>query len=159
MKKEKIIVTLTAEEVTALQKVVRSGTHKSRTIMRARILLLSNQGKKNVQIMEQTGCSRVTVTEVRKRYKKRGVAAITDAPRPGQPKKITAEHEAFVIATACTDAPPGHAHWTLGALKEKLIEAYVDLESVSPEWIRQMLIRAELKPWREKNVVRAEAYA
>jgi transposase len=157
--KQKITVTLSSEERAVLQKAVKSGTHKSRTITRARILLLSHAGKSNSQIMEAVGCSSFTVTDVRKRYKKRGVAVISDVSRPGQPKKITAEHEAFVIATACTDAPPGHAHWTLDALKEKLVETYADLESVSHEWIRQMLIRAKLKPWREKNVVRSQAYA
>jgi transposase len=138
---------------------VKSGTHKSRAVMRARILLLSAEGRTNADITQILGCATGTVNAVRKRYRTRGLDAINDAARSGQPKKITAKHEAFVSATACTDAPPGHAHWTLGALKEKLLETHTDLKSVSHEWIRQMLIRAKLKPWREKNVVRSETYA
>ena len=159
-KKKKILVTLSEEEKSALEKLIRSGTHKARTVTRARILLLSHAGKSNKTIMESLGCSHFAVTDVRKRYRNRKSidATVHDAPRPGQPKKITPEHEAFVIATACTDAPEGHSHWTLEALKKKLLETYDDLESVSHEWIRRMLIRAALKPWREKNVVCAKAY-
>jgi transposase len=98
---------------------------------------------------------------VRKRYRKRGSieSAITDLPRPGQPKKITPKHEAFVVATACTDAPFGHNHWTLPELKKALLKRYKRLQSVSDERIRQMLLRSALKPWREKNVVRPEPNA
>jgi transposase len=95
--------------------------------------------------------------DIRKRYCERGLeGALHDAPRPGQPKKITAEHEEFVVATACMDAPEGHNQWTLEVLRDKLIETYDDLQSVSHEWIRHMLLRAALKPWREKNVVHAK---
>jgi transposase len=69
---------------------------------------------------------------VRARCRDRGsaLAALNDLPRTGQPKKISGAHEAFVIATACTDAPDGHAHWTLHALKDKLLHTYDDLDSV-----------------------------
>jgi hypothetical protein len=84
--------------------------------------------------------------------------AINDAPRPGQPKKITTKHEAFVIATACTDAPKGHNHWTLPELKRVLLKRYKTLTSVSDERIRHILIASDLKPWREKNVVYPESH-
>jgi transposase len=101
--------------------------------------------------------AKTTSKDIRKRYCERGLeGALHDASRPGQPKKITAEHEAFVVATVCTDAPEGHDQWTLEVLRDKLIETYDDLQSVSHEWIRHMLLRAALKPWREKNVVHAK---
>lgn len=160
-KKEKISIALSSREITELEAIVRKGTHKARTITRARILLLSHKGKSNTEITKALGCSHDLTSLVRTRYQKRGSveATIHDLPRPGQPKKITPEHEAFVVATACTDAPDGHNHWTLEALKETLVETYDDLTSISHEWIRQMLIRSKLKPWREKNVVRTESHA
>jgi len=160
-KKERIAVALSEDEVRSLRKIVRSGIHNARAITRARILLLSHDGKTNREIVAMVGCSPRGVTNVRERYRDRGSAGsvLDDAPRPGQPKKILPAHEAFVIATACTDAPEGHDHWTLEALKGKLLATYDDLESVSHEWIRQMLIRAALKPWREKNVVHPKAHA
>jgi len=159
-KKVKILIALSNEETVLLHKVIRNGTAPARTITRAHILLLSHKGKNNREITEALDCSHDLVSTVRKRYHERDSidAALFDAPRPGQPKKITPAHEAFVIATACTDAPEGHAHWTLRALKDKLIATYNDLQSVSDERIRQILLCAELKPWREKNVVRAQAH-
>lgn len=153
---KKIRIKLKKAEVAVLQKITKSGRQNARVIIRARILLLSSQGKTNEDIVEALGCSSRSVSDIRRRYldRKSIDACIYDASRPGQPKKITAEHEAFVIATACTDAPAGHDHWTLDALKEKLIETHDDLKSISHEWIRHILIRAALKPWREKNVVR-----
>lgn len=154
-KREKVTIALSSKEVVELNRLIRSGTAKARAMTRARILLLSHRERTNREIMDALGCSQGTVTDVRKRYVQRSSidAVIHDAPRPGQPKKITPDHEAFVVATACTDAPDGHDHWTLEALKEKLVTTYDDLDSVSHEWIRKMLIRAALKPWREKNVV------
>lgn len=158
---KKIVITLKRAEIAIAHKIVRSGTHHARAITRARILLLSHDGKTNAEIVDMLGCSERSVSDIRRRYLERGSidSVFEDAPRSGQPKKITADHEAFVVATACTEAPKGHAHWTLEALKEKLLDTYDDLESVSHEWIRQMLIRAALKPWREKNVVRAASHA
>jgi len=157
---EKILIALTKEEVHRLKQTLSRGTHTARTIIRARILLFSYQEKTNKEIVDALGCAPRIICDVRKRYKEHHSIemAIHDAPRPGQPKKITPEHEAFVIATACTDAPDGHNHWTLPALRKKLLATYDDLTSVSDERIRQMLIQAALKPWREKNVVRATTH-
>lgn len=152
---------LTKEDIIFIKHTLSRGTHKARTIIRARILLFSHQGKTNKEIVHALGCAPRIICDVRKRYHlHRSVdEAIHDAPRPGQPKKITADHEAFVIATACTDAPGGHDHWTLNALKEKLVTTYDDLDSVSHERIRRILIASALKPWREKNVVHPETHS
>ena len=159
--KKKISVVLSAKEAAALEAWAKSGKKNARTVIRARILLLSRQGKTNRDIMDALGCGHSAIADIRKRYHAcdSAIAAIEDAPRSGQPKKITPKHEAFVIATACTDAPDGHSHWTLGALKQKLLAAYPKLTSISHERVRHILLEAELKPWREKNVVRAEAHA
>lgn len=154
-KKAKILIVLSNKEIALLETHIRCGTVKAQTVTRARILLLSHKGKTNHEIVDALGCAPRTVSGVRRRYRDRGSASavITDFPRPGQPKKITPEHEAFVIATACTQAPEGHAHWTLNALKNKLLETYSTLQSVSDERIRHILLHAALKPWTEKNVV------
>lgn len=157
---KKIHIALTPEEIHQLKHMLSRGTHPARTMVRARILLLSHHAKTNQEIVDALDCAPRSICDVRQRYTKHHSIdmAIHDAPRSGQPRKITPEHEAFVIATACTDAPDGHDHWTLPALREKLLATYDDLTSVSDERIRQMLIQATLKPWREKNVVRAKSH-
>ena len=156
----KVNISLNTEEHRSLNDITKYGNHNVRVVTRARILLLSHEGKTNTEIVEALGCAPRMICNIRRLYKERSSVsdAIHDAPRPGQPKKITPRHEAFVVATACTDAPPGHNHWTLPELKKALLKRYKKLKSVSDERIRRMLLASELKPWREKNVVRPESH-
>ena len=156
-----ISVHLNASDIAFLKRLVKSGTRKAREITRARILLMSHAKKTNREIMEALGCSPFMISSLRTRWLKRKKdiqATLVDAPRPGQPKKVLPAHEAFVVATACTDAPTGHAHWTLQSLRDKLLETYKEMNTLSHERIRQILLKNKLKPWREKNVVRSKAH-
>ena len=159
---KKYRVSLPGNERRYLRDVVRRGRHSARVITRARILLLAQKGKTDREISQALDCSTDTVHQQRKRYHERASVreAIHDAPRPGQPPKLTPEHEAFIVATACTqEPPPGHAHWEPQGLKAALLAAYDDIQSVGNETIRRLLVRHKLKPWREKNVVHPEAHA
>ncbi|OGY37000.1 MAG: hypothetical protein A3I08_02365 [Candidatus Andersenbacteria bacterium RIFCSPLOWO2_02_FULL_46_11] len=155
---KKHIVSLTSKERSFLQRLITSGAHKAREITRARILLASDEGNTDQAIVGRLSCSLSQVRSVRRRFdERRGIAAvITDAPRPGQPVKLTPQHEAFIIATACTPAPPNHAHWTAGALKDQLLATYQELRPLSNETVRRLLAAHQLKPWREKNVVHSK---
>ena len=156
-------VALEQEEVRTLREIVSKGRSSAQTITRARVLLLADENgpnKSNRAIREALNLSHTTPTTIRKRFiKGRLERALYDAPRPGQPKKVTPEHETFVVAIACTEAPEGHDHWTIPELRKALLAAYTDIRSVSDERIRQILLHAALKPWRKKNVVRAETDA
>jgi transposase len=157
----KVAVSLSSKDHQSLEDIIKHGNHNARVVTRARILLLSHEGKTNMEIVEALECAPRMICNVRRRYTEctEVLKAIHDAPRPGQPKKITPQHEAYVVATACTHAPVGHDHWTLPELRKALLKRYKTLQSVSDERIRQMLLAAALKPWREKNVVRAEPHA
>jgi Homeodomain-like domain len=160
-KRVRVAVRLTPSDLAYLKGIVKSGTRKAREITRARILLLSHQKKSNLDIIAALGCSQFAISSLRRRFRKRKKdvkATIIDAPRSGTPKKILPAHEAFVVATACTDPPNGHAHWTAEALKDKLLETYSKLETISGEGIRRILLKNELKPWREKNVVHSKTH-
>lgn len=155
LNKKKLEVNLSAEDRQKLILVVKSGKHNVRVITRARILLLSDSGKTNREIVEFLNCAPRMICDVRQKYlkEKNVLIAIEDLPRPGQPKKITLQHEAYVTATASTNAPKGHNHWTLPELKKQLLKRYRSLETVSEERIRQILLKNTLKPWLKKNVV------
>ena len=154
-------VCLPPSEEVALRHFITTGTHKAQEITRARVLLLAHEDTSDPVIARMTGCSVSLAYHIRRRFAERGSwqTAIADAPRSGQPPKLTQQHKAFVTATACTDPPPGHAHWTIPALKQSLLETYTDIRSISDEAIRKVLLQAELKPWREKNVVHPETHA
>lgn len=154
-------VRLSPHERRRFRSMLRRGTHNARVLIRVRILLLADEGTRDTDTAGIVGCARGTVFAVRKRFHDRGSAeaAIMDAPRSGQLKRLTPEHEAFVIATACTTPPPGHAHGSTAALKEELLTTYADLDDIGDETIRKLLVAHHLKPWREKNVVHPPSHA
>ena len=152
-------VSLSSEEQSRLRTMLRRGTEKARVLGRARILLTLDRGDENNRIGRDNFVSIKTIGRIAERYEEGGLdRSLYDLPRPGQPKKLNEKHESFIVAKACTDPPEGHAHWTLHALKDALVQAYAEIGSVSHERIRQTLIASAIKPWREKNVVRANAH-
>src|SRR5579864_7893440 len=99
-------VVLTEEEKAKLQSLVHKGTAKARTITRARVLLLADEGKtdKDIYILLHTATS--TPHDIRKKYYEGKLnRALYDAPRPGKERKLTGEQEARVVAIACSKAP------------------------------------------------------
>jgi hypothetical protein len=54
---------------------------------------------------------------------------------------------------ACSEAPDGRARWTVRLIAEQAIKRKL-VPKVGRETIRILLESHDLKPWREKNVVR-----
>lgn len=156
MPQQKYIVALGESEVAQLKKIVSSGTHKARTITRARALLMANDsdktGKPDPQIAEALDVSIFIPRSVRFHYVQGGLErALYEAPRPGKPKVFTPEDEAQVVALACTDAPPGYSRWTLILLAKELS---VKLgKPIGRNTIDIILLKNQCKPWLKKNVV------
>lgn len=153
MKKHK--VSLLGKEKEELRSLVKKGKHPARTVARARILILSDSGKNDRQIREILGLSRWTPQNVRKKYAEGGLKrALYDAPRSGQPKAATAKEEAEIIAIACTEPDDGRGKWTLDLLAEKIkTKLKTRKRPLSRGTVHNILLRSDLKPWREKNVV------
>jgi len=148
---------LSEHERSYLQRITRSGEHKTRVITRARILLKSHQGLTDQRIVEHLNTSRRTVQRVRKRYATDGInGALYDAPRPGGKRKLTDKAEAHLVAVACSEPPPGTEHWTLELLQQRLVNDGV-VDTISTVTIWQQLTDRGVKPWREKNVVHSHS--
>ena len=131
-------VTLTDEEVERLEAFLRKGKHRARQQTRARILLKA-AGCQDAEIMAALSVSATMVGNTRQRCVEAGVeAALHDRPRPGKAPKLTDKHCAHVIATACTPAPAGHAHWTRRLLADQVVELG-DADAFSYESIRRLL--------------------
>jgi transposase len=129
-----------------LEHLISRGKSSARVITRARILLKAADGANDAQIGEALGTSRATVERVRRRFATGGQdAAIRDKPQPGRPRALSSKQAAHLIAIVCSSAPDGHDHWPLRLLGQKAVElGYV--EHISPETIRQVLEKNELKP-------------
>jgi hypothetical protein len=91
------------------------------------------------------------------RYLELGLeAALTDDPRPKPPKLLDATQQAAIVAMVCGPPPPGHARWTIVLTAREAQQRGV-VGTVGRETIRRLFASHALKPWREKNVVRAAA--
>jgi len=132
-------VNLNDKERQTLLEMTRKGEIKVRKFKRAMILLKADEGLTDQQIMAALNVSRPCVERVRKRFVADGIErALNEDPRPGQRRKLDGRAEATLIATACSDAPQGHEHWTLRLLANKLVQLGV-VDSISHETVRRAL--------------------
>jgi transposase len=146
MPAKRYLVTLTALERVRLAALVRSGRPSARSITRARILLLADQGEdgpgwEDRRVAEALGCGHRTVERVRERFVTRGLdAALTAKARATPPREpvLGGAAEARLIALACSATPDGRKAWTLRMLADKLVELEV-VASVSHETVRRAL--------------------
>lgn len=137
-------IKLTKDELNYLQDVVKKGYHKTRVVTRARILLLSHERKKDKIIVEFLNVGRSTIWRTREKYLSKGIdSALEDKPRSGQPRKYTENHEAEIIAQACTTPPKGRKRWTIQLLVEKLRKKR-GFKTINRESIRLVLKKAKL---------------
>jgi hypothetical protein len=70
--------------------------------------------------------------------------ALYEKQRPGA---------AEVLPMVCSDPPEGRARWTVRLVAEEAVKRKL-VPAIGRETIRILLLHHDLKPWREKNVVR-----
>jgi transposase len=126
-----------------LTKVVASGTHPARMIMRARVLLALDEDVGPVVVARQVGVSETTVRSIIQRFTESGGDVETTITRkrrssPPVPSVITGEVEARLIALACSVPPPGQARWSLRLL-EKHIALVEDVPNLDHTTIGRVL--------------------
>jgi len=139
MPRKMYIINLNDEERQTLLEMTRKGEIKVRKFKRAMILLKADEGLSDQQIMAALNVSRPCVERIRKRFVADGMErALNEDPRPGQKRKLDGRAEATLIATACSDAPDGHEHWTLRLLADRLVQLGV-VDAISHETVRRTL--------------------
>lgn len=139
-------VTLTPDERGRLDALTTAGKRAARTITRARILLLTDQGDggpgwEDRRVAEALGCSPRTVERVRERFVTDGLDAALTHQAPAKPPRtpvLDGKAEARLVALACAATPDGRKAWTLRMLADKLVELEV-VTSVSHETVRRAL--------------------
>jgi transposase len=139
MAREATPVELSADERRSLKTLLRRGTSAARVQTRARVLDLLHRGQHPTSIAATLSLSLPTVFNIKRRYLEEGLdSALQDRPRSGTPRRIAAEARAKLTALACSDAPEGHARWTLRLLADRAVKlGFVD--SISHNAVRQIL--------------------
>jgi transposase len=121
MPKKTYLVTLNDDEREQLEHLLHSGTHATRKVTRARILLKAAEGWQDSAITAALAVGRATVERLRQRFVEAGLGALEERPRPGTQPKLDAKAEARLIAEACSAAPEGRQRWPLHLLAERVV--------------------------------------
>ena len=121
MPKKKYLVTLNDDEREQLEHLMHSGTHATRKVTRARILLKAAEGAEDSAIAAALFVGRATVERTRQRFAAEGLAALEERPRPGTQPQLDAKAEARLIAEACSTAPEGRQRWPLHLLADRVV--------------------------------------
>jgi transposase len=138
MPQKKYHVTLRDEERAQLEQLLRTGTHATRKVTRARILRKAAEGWEDHAIAAAISGGRATVERLRQRFVEEGLGALEERPHPGTQSKLDEKADARLIAEACSDAPEGRKRWTLHLLADRGVALGL-AESYSYESVRRVL--------------------
>ena len=143
MPKKKYLVTLEDDERQQLEALLHSGTHATRKVTRARILLKAAAGVEDRAIAAALSVGRVTVERTRRRFVEEGLGALEERPRPGTLPKLDAKAPARLIAEACSAAPEWRQRWTLQLLADRVVALGL-AAAYSYESVRRVLKKQSL---------------
>jgi hypothetical protein len=142
---KKYIVTLTDEERSELEKMIRFGKAAAPKLTRARILLKADsasghQAWTDAAICKALDVSSPTVWRTRRRFVMESFDAALHSRRPGRhyKRKLDGQPEAHLIALACSQPPEGRQRWTLRLLRNRMMELKV-VDTISHETVREVL--------------------
>jgi transposase len=103
---------LTAEENNRLVEWARRRTTAQALALRARIVLGCAQGATNSQVSQRLRVTLQTVGKWRRRFIEQRLDGLLDAPRPGQPRKISDAQVEEVLAMTLERRPKEATHWS-----------------------------------------------
>lgn len=139
MPRKRQIIQLSKTDYSSLTNILSGGKSSARQQTRARILDLLDRQETPGKIAELLRVAPATVYNVQNRYLAEGLqASLKDKPRSGKPPRLTGQEKARITALACSDAPAGHARWTLRLLADKSVEQGF-VESISHKTVGEIL--------------------
>ena len=148
MARKAIEIQLTADERQALEDIVKKSASEQRMVLRAQIILLVAEGRRNKEIMEILDVSKPVVVKWRKRFAQDRLEGLNDAPRPGKPRIYGPEVRIKVAAEACKP-PEGQTHWSTRNLAKHI-------GKISYTTVHRILKAEKIKPhlykmWKDSN--------
>ena len=147
-------IALTRKDRQQIEQLLSGGLQAVRTVKRALALVQLDQGLSSPAVAANLMLSAKSVWQIGKRYRQGGIErALFDAARPGKTPALDQQQQQRIVAVVCSPPPEGRARWTVRLLAEEVVKRKV-VPSVGRETIRVLLESHDLKPWREKNVVR-----
>ncbi len=144
-------VTLLKSERAMLEALTRKDKTGAKKFINARALLLCDAGEHGpawpvANVAEALGITSRTIEHIKKRFVEDGFeAALERKQRETPPRAIVFDgaFEARLIALACSEAPEGHARWTVRLLADKAVELNF-APSLSHMTVQRVLKKANL---------------
>jgi putative transposase len=153
-KRNRVQVRRSKPEQQPLDKLLSGGRQPVRTVLRALVLRQRADGQAIRTVARNVGLTPKTVWLTSQRYRQGGLErALYERPRPGKAALLDAQQRQRIVALACGPPPEGRSRWSVRLLTEEVVKRKL-VPRVGRETIRVLLESHELKPWREKNVVR-----
>ena len=107
-----VVIELDEEERQTLERWIRRRSTAQGLAMRSRIVLGAAEGRTNVDIAAEVGCSGVTVSKWRNRFARRRLDGLYDNPRPGPPRRIDDAKVEEVVVKTLEETPVDATHWS-----------------------------------------------
>jgi len=137
-----------------LRRLLKGGVQQVRVVLRALALLQLAEKASAPQIAKVIPITPQAIRRLGHRYQMAGLdSALYEKQRPGAAEVLDATQKQRIIAMVCSDPPEGQARWTVRLVTEEAVKRKL-VPRVGRETIRVLLLHHDLKPWREKNVVR-----
>ena len=154
MARRPIPIKVKAADLARIDELLRGGLQQVRVVLRALTLRQLARGRTAPQVAETVSLSPKAVREIAHRYNSGGLErALYERQRPGAKPLLDDSQRQRIIAMVCSDppevAPDGPCAWW-----PKKPSSANWFPEVGRETIRVLLLHHDLKPWREKNVVR-----
>jgi len=137
---KKYIVKLSQEERRTLQEMISSGKHSAKKILRARVLLKTDDGWSDQKTAEALEVHVITIERMRQQFVEEGFESFMTRRKSKRQylRKLDGKQEAQLTTIACSQPPEGRVRWTLRLLADRMVQLdYVD--TVSHETVRQVL--------------------
>lgn len=129
MAKTKYVIALTDDQRELLENIVKEGKESDRTILRAKILLLSdlnvNEKMSVPKVAEMLGTTHTTVQTVRAEYGQGGIeTAVFRKKRADniETRRINSEVRRQIVEVSKEEPPQGHKRWSLRLLCKEVVE-------------------------------------
>jgi putative transposase len=150
----RVHVQLTRKDRRRVTQMLSKGQVSARVLRRASILRQLDDGQTVAQVAANVGVASKTVRAIAGRYEEEGLeSALYEKPRPGKQRALNPGQSQRIIAMVCGLPPEGLARWSVRLIATEAVKRKL-APRVGRETIRILLQSHELKPWREKKLVR-----
>lgn len=146
-------IKLSGSDQCELERLLQDGRTEQRVARRSQVLLAMKSSNTVVkELSRKLGMTRIAIWYLCRRYERKGLAGIYDAPRAGRPREISALERISIEQLACTE-PAGVGlemrHWSTRSLAKIAMQRGL-VSHIAHSTVSLILRQADLQPHRTR---------